>query len=128
MVLLYHYTDSESLQAIIDQGRIRKSVSLNTDGRRFRGDAAYGEGVYLTSIRPTTNKYHIMLNNYDGQQSFRQMLRTYGNRVQCCIEIDSNKIPGVEQVSYGDQDRDVWLYRGRDLILGNTGYQTYRLD
>jgi hypothetical protein len=125
MVLLYHYTDLASMKAIVDSGCIRQSGSTFNDGR-VRRDAAYGQGVYLTSLPPTTPKHVLILNNYDGSSNLQQIIRAYGNRVQCCFEFDSDDItPAVEKVG---SDRDVWLYRSQDLILRNTKYETYRLD
>lgn len=53
----YHYTDIGSLDKIIQSGEIRKSLSN-------RGDAAFGEGVYLTRLDPMNSKTKILYNNY----------------------------------------------------------------
>ena len=51
MPLFYHYTDDEGAQRIIRTGRVL--ASLESDG-----DAAYGNGVYLTQLEPQTIPFH----------------------------------------------------------------------
>ena len=58
---LYHFTDKEGYEAILESGKIKISISgLN--------DAAGGPGVYLTSIPPngSFSKLQIAKNNYGG--------------------------------------------------------------
>ena len=62
MDVYYHYTTPESAAAILRTGVIKKSTKKV---RRF--DARHGDGVYLTQIPPTTPKYWIAFNNYDGR-------------------------------------------------------------
>ena len=45
MVVLYHYTNEKAARSIQRSGILKQS----TDSER---DAAFGNGVYLTSIRP----------------------------------------------------------------------------
>jgi len=49
----------------------------NARGRR--DDARYGSGVYLTKIPPTTSKYEIAFNNYDGK-NLQAILRILDSR------------------------------------------------
>ena len=63
MVTFYHYTTPASASAIIRSEVIRKSAK---NAKRRRDGARYGSGVYLTKIPPTTAKYWIAFNNYDG--------------------------------------------------------------
>jgi len=58
----YHYTSPQSALAIMRTGVIRKSTK-----KARRPDARYGDGVYLTRVPPTTPKYWIAFNNYDGR-------------------------------------------------------------
>jgi len=63
MQLYYHYTNPQSAQTIIRNGVIKKS----TKKAKRRDDARHGVGVYLTQIPPTTPRFWIAFNNYDGR-------------------------------------------------------------
>ena len=65
MDTFYHYTTPPAAKEIIRSGVIRKS-STNAKGL---DDAVYGTGVYLTRIPPTTPKFWIAFNNWDGRMS-----------------------------------------------------------
>ena len=65
MPIYYHYTTPQSAQEILRTGMIKKSTT-----KAKSRDAVYGEGVYLTQIPPTTQRYLIALNNYDGAIQF----------------------------------------------------------
>lgn len=58
---LYHYTDTKGKTAI---EKTEKILQSKRDSRR--DDAMYGDGVYLTSIPPTSTTAEILGNNYDG--------------------------------------------------------------
>ncbi len=58
MVYLFHYTDKNGALGIAKSERI----NISKDTTR---DAAFGVGVYLTSIAPTVGKKKILKNNYD---------------------------------------------------------------
>ena len=61
----YHYTAPKSATDIIISKVIKKSTkAVNVTDR---DDARYGSGVYLTQIPPTTSKFLIAFNNYDGR-------------------------------------------------------------
>jgi len=60
---VYHYTNPQSAQAIIRSGVIKKSAKK----AKRRDDARYGQGVYFTQIPPSTPRFWIAFNNYDGQ-------------------------------------------------------------
>jgi len=61
----YHYTTPNSAADIIVSKVIRKSTKAVK--AKDRDDARYGSGVYLTQIPPTTSKFLIAFNNYDGR-------------------------------------------------------------
>lgn len=91
--IYYHYTDEDSLESIIESGKIRKSETR-------RGDAAYGEGVYLTMIDPLQSKEDILRNNY------RKQRRSVKEKADAVIRIKI-KCSAVEKCS---NSRDVYLY------------------
>jgi len=62
MEVYYHYTNPQSALSITRTGVIRKSTK-----KARRLDARHGDGVYLTRVPPTTPKYWIAFNNYDGR-------------------------------------------------------------
>ena len=55
----YHYTDMEAAQEILLAGNILPSLVDN-------GDAAHGDGVYLTTLEPRLGKETIKNNNWAG--------------------------------------------------------------
>ena len=55
----YHYTTATFAEKIMKSGSINKSDVT-------RGDAVYGNGVYLTQKPPDSGKLNIAINNYDG--------------------------------------------------------------
>ena len=46
---LFHYTDDEGLQGILDSKKLNSSIKANNPK-----DARYGDGQYLTDIKPGT--------------------------------------------------------------------------
>ena len=58
MVVLYHYTNKESADAIDKSKLILKSVQ-----RKVGDDAAFGEGTYFTSLPPQKDKLELVRNN-----------------------------------------------------------------
>jgi len=61
MGVYYHYTTPEAAKKIIRSGVIKKSSY-----EAQNGDAAFGDGVYLTQVPPTAPRQWIAFNNYDG--------------------------------------------------------------
>ena len=55
----YHYTSKDAAMLIIHEGKILPSLKAN-------GDAAHGEGVYLTTLEPGQGEETIKNNNWDG--------------------------------------------------------------
>ncbi len=60
-IILYHYTTKEGKEGIRVSGVIYESKKTEA-----KDDARFGDGVYLTSLPPTSGKIQIALNNYDG--------------------------------------------------------------
>jgi len=58
-ITLYHYTDTAGARGIMTSGVIEKST-----GRR---DAAFGRGVYATTLPPSSSKCALAGNNYDNR-------------------------------------------------------------
>jgi len=56
----YHYTDDAGAKGIAQSGVIKKST-------RDRGDAAFGDGTYVTTMPPSRPKRDIIENNYDNR-------------------------------------------------------------
>ena len=60
MPYFYHYTDDEGAEKIIRTGKIMASLKTMASD-----DAAYGNGVYLTKLKPpTSSKTEIAQNNW----------------------------------------------------------------
>jgi len=55
----YHYTSETAAKDIVLSGMISPSLAAN-------GDAAHGDGVYLTTLDPRLGKETIKNNNWDG--------------------------------------------------------------
>ena len=107
-IILYHYTTEEGAKGILNDGAIKQSVQTGT-GRR-RDDAAFGQGVYLTSLKPGKGKsVRIALNNYDGNPKAVERIIKAG-RVSFAHKLNRND-PKLKEVAK-DSDRDVWLYNG----------------
>jgi len=85
----------------MDSGCIKQST-------KAKGDAVFGNGVYLTSIPPDAPKSKIVQNNWDGM---RNVERLGAKKTQACIKVPKAWIPGVtkQQDKLG---RDIWLYPG----------------
>jgi len=72
MPYFYHYTDEEGAQNIVRSGRVMVTLSVTAGG-----DAAYGNGVYLTKMSPTFTKEEIAMNNW--MQTTPQFIRKTNN-------------------------------------------------
>jgi len=108
MITLYHYTNIEGRLGIANSGYIQQSGG----GR----DAAFGNGVYLTSIPPTASKVKIVANNWGSQQEQQLVQVVMGGKVDFAVEIN---IP-INQVEKcrDSRGRDIYLYRGT-IFLNN---------
>jgi len=60
-ITLYHYTNRAGARGIMTSGVINQST-----GPR---DAAFGPGVYATTLPPSSSKCAIAENNYDNRMS-----------------------------------------------------------
>jgi hypothetical protein len=103
MVKLYHYTTADGCKGILKDGRIRRS----TDTAR---DAVLGEGVYLTSLQPSTGDWRLIKNNWDGKRS--TMLNKL-DKVDYYIVFDSDDLRDVMKAR---GKRDIWMVPG-DIYL-----------
>jgi hypothetical protein len=97
MTYLYHYTSSSGLKGILKDGVIKRSGDNTGDG-----DAAYGKGVYLTALPPTTDNFVLLENNWDGSPEF---YLTKVDNLKYCIEIRQKDLPRAVKT---DPIRNVW--------------------
>ena len=70
----YHYTTIEAAKVIFLSGKILPSLAA-------KGDAAHGDGVYLTTLEPRLGRDTIKNNNWDG------LAGTRDRRVEAYFEI-----------------------------------------
>ncbi len=113
MVYLFHYTDINGARGIVKSKRI--NISKDTTK-----DAAFGVGVYLTSIAPTVGKKEILKNNYDNAIDGTKIEKYLLTKVQFYFRFDSADLSGVEKKA--GTDRDVWLYPN-DIDLDSVSYE-----
>jgi hypothetical protein len=95
---LYHYTSSNGLTGILNDGIIERSGDNVADG-----DALFGKGVYLTALPPTTDDWLLLANNWDGSVEF---YLTKVDNLNYCIEFRKEDLPRAWKT---DNSRDVWL-------------------
>jgi len=101
----YHYTDDEGAKNIIRSGKILASLSfMATD------DAGYGNGVYLTKLKPQTHtKAQIAMNNW---------LKTSAPFLKRTENYFVISIPDSEIKDATSKGRDIFLFgRQNDLSL-----------
>ena len=96
MSTLYHYTSANGILGILSNGVIWSSGG-NTQ------DAAFGKGVYLTALPPTTQDWVLVVNNWDSAPQF--YLNKVGN-LEYCIEFRKSDLPYARKT---DSSRDIWL-------------------
>ena len=115
-ITLYHYTDKESAGQIIKSGFIRQSHVV-LDGI---DDAAHGPGVYFTAVQPNCGKTknQIAWNNYD---DFGFQFAKKG-KVDYAIKVHLPRGGALVKCTV-TKNRDVWLYKGKDLILEGTSFE-----
>lgn len=108
MTLFYHYTDEEGAQHIIRSGKLLASLSsMATD------DAGFGNGVYLTTLKPETHsKAQIAENNWV-KTSAKFIKKTENYFV---IDIPLSKVKDASAASANG--RNIFLFGNRkDLLL-----------
>ena len=91
----YHYTDRTAAKAIFISGKILPSLAAN-------GDAAHGDGVYLTTLDPSLGREVVKNNNWNG------LAEGIDKKMDCYFEIlmPSNK------VRRGKEKRDIQVHNG----------------
>ena len=93
--IFYHYTTKKAANDILLSGKILPSLAAN-------GDAAHGDGVYLTTLDPSLGMEIVKNNNLGGL--------TLGNdkKMDCYFKIlmPSNK------VRRGKEKRDIQVHNG----------------
>ncbi|GAB6032678.1 hypothetical protein CHUAL_011554 [Chamberlinius hualienensis] len=107
---LYHYTNKENLQSILDSGVINPSQYY----------AIHGEGVYFTKLSPKAGRKAIFKNNR-GPISTNPALYA---KTSHYIRINTDYFPGVKKCSTGTGrygGRDVHIYKG-NFKLGDQGW------
>ncbi|KXJ27911.1 uncharacterized protein LOC110232929 [Exaiptasia diaphana] len=109
---LYHYTDEEGAEGIQNSGVIKES-------RSERGDAAFGSGVYLNDLPPSTPDNELLVNNYDSAPK-----ETDANNVSHVVEI---KVPQDKMQNFESQSssRVVYKHPG-DLHLKDYDAKVYK--
>ena len=93
---IYHYTSEESLIEMGRTGLIYPSSSL--------GDAAFGDGLYGTSLPPLTSTEILLCNNYDGSITMTSPAKT-----SCYLKFDRKKNCFQQCPTFND--RIIYLYR-----------------
>jgi len=103
--LFYHYTDAEGAESILRSGKILTSLEF-----KAKGDAGFGNGVYLTKRSPqNSTKEEIAINNWT--KSSPQFIK----KTKKLFVI---KIPDSDVKDLTANGRDIFLYGGRnDLRL-----------
>ena len=100
LITLYHYSDKDGYNAILKEKNILKS-------EYFKGDAIFGEGVYLTSLSPEGHdKEEILKNNYG------RVTSSVENKADYVFEFE---IPMSKVTKATNTERDVFLYPDKDL-------------
>ena len=95
----YHYTTIESLIKMGITGKIFMSGSF--------GDAAFGYGLYVTSLPPSVSTEYLLLNNYDGGMA--SPIKT-----SCYLKFVRNQL--CFQRCPAPDNRDIYLYPSNQPI------------
>jgi len=102
----YHYTDDEGAKNIIRSGKIMASLSYMASD-----DAGFGNGVYLTMLKPETNTQTKISRNNWAQTSDKFIKKTENYFV---LDIPESGVKDASDAS----GRDIFLFgRGKDLRL-----------
>lgn len=96
----YHHTDKESAKKIYKSKMIKQSVG--SDG----GDAAYGDGVYLTKMGPDHSITSVAKNNFDDRSFWEKKLDEGKLDVLIAVTLPDSEVTAVSE------DRDIYLYEG----------------
>jgi len=104
LLALYHYTNQDAARAIAYSCVIYRSSG--------GGDAAFGKGVYLTSIGMDAPAGYVANNNWDDQELPYIMMQE--GRTNYAVKITFYRGWVAKQNTH----RDIYLYRG-DLNLNN---------
>jgi hypothetical protein len=111
MTILYHYTSLDGIEGIRRAGVIRSSDFK-------KGDAAWGRGVYLTSLPPSTKVQDLMLNNWGiilGPNAGTQP------KLNFYISFRSQDLPNVQKTK---AVADVWLVP-HPIDMGKVPHRVY---
>jgi hypothetical protein len=112
---LYHYTNREDFNKILQEQIVRKSPS-GPSGR-------YGAGVYLTSLTPDKGRNKIKKNNLDGLYNMPQ----YDNKTEeCYLKFKKEDLDAVRFIPTNG-GRDVWL-NSNDINLRVISYYSGYTD
>ena len=95
----YHYTTIEAAKFILLSGKILPSLSA-------KGDAAHGDGVYLTTLEPRLGRETVKNNNWDGLAGIRD------KKVEAYFEIF---MPSSKVMRAKDK-RDIQVHAGALLL------------
>lgn len=117
---LYHYTNQLGAEKIHETGALKASTSSN-------GDAAFGDAVYATSLRPSNSKKAILDNNYGKETSAN------ARKVDFVIELD---VPSLQHQGYVVEpakagNRDIFtIHKGypSDVDLGKVSHRILAKD
>lgn len=74
-------------------------------GNNKRKDAVYGNGIYFTTMEPSTAKKKIAKNNYDGTKVSPAMMKKV--EMVVIIDIPESKLRKCETNS---DDRDIYIF------------------
>ncbi|XP_076106046.1 uncharacterized protein LOC143074498 [Mytilus galloprovincialis] len=112
----YHHTDKASLKKILETGKILKS-------EKKIGDAAGGDGTYLTKMGPSYSRTKIAKNNYDGLTA-----RFYEDKVdsgKTDVAIEFQMARGTVHDHSKDLKRDVHRYPDNVDLKNVTGLKVH---
>ncbi|KAH3775840.1 uncharacterized protein LOC127844693 [Dreissena polymorpha] len=110
MVVLYHHTDAESAQKILESLLLKKAKG------------AFGTGVYLTKMGPDSSLKKLLVNNYDDDISkakMKKLIKERGSKAEVCFGLGIPDDVYDEFVEKCDASgRDVYIFKG-DITLSD---------
>ncbi|OWF41396.1 uncharacterized protein LOC110462542 [Mizuhopecten yessoensis] len=115
-IRVYHHTNKEGAEGILQSGYIAPSTDTTTDAR-------YGPGAYMTSYGPEKSQDEIARNNYDGYQDTLANQMVKAGKTDAIIAIDIPK----SQVTKADSDRDIYVAEG-NVTLADKNPSVYVRD
>ncbi|KAL3865442.1 hypothetical protein ACJMK2_042832 [Sinanodonta woodiana] len=112
IMILYHYTSLQGYRGIRQDGQINESP--------FGGaDAAFGQGVYLTSRGPEWSAKEVIINNWgEAEVGISQYVR----KVEYIIQVSVQK----QNVIKASDGRDIYIHKGE--IPKSAIMRVYRRD